>query len=192
MFRIDGTPCCELFEIEMKHNHCCELLIESTHHPESAIICIPENQEYYVFLQGLNIQKNIIYCPWCASLQHKSSNKSSLSDTVRLEKQIFISDKMKAKKFTSDFCCETFDEAIRDNRFPLYYEAKDRNYFIGSGVLHLLYYCPWCAFKFPKDLRDEWCDILENEYKIDNPFSGDRRRIPKEFRSDEWWKKRGL
>ena len=52
-------------------------------------------------------------------------------------------------------------------------------------------YCPWCGFKLPTSLRDEWFHILRTEYGLDNPCD-DKRKIPKEFKSDEWWKKRKL
>jgi hypothetical protein len=44
-----------------------------------------------------------------------------------------------------------------------------------------------------KCLKDEWFDILEKEYELDNPAWDleQKEKIPAEFKTDEWWKKRG-
>ena len=55
-----------------------------------------------------------------------------------------------------------------------------------------IYYCPWCGSKLPKELSDEWFDILENEYGILDPHHTERKKVPIEFKTDEWWKKREL
>jgi hypothetical protein len=56
-----------------------------------------------------------------------------------------------------------------------------------------IYYCPFGEFKLPKNLRDEWFEILEKEYDLDDLRSTEQSiLIPEEFKSDEWWKKRGL
>jgi len=55
----------------------------------------------------------------------------------------------------------------------------------------VIYYCPWCGSELPTSLRDEWFHIMRSEYGLENPYD-DKRKIPKEFKSDLWWKKRKL
>lgn len=55
-----------------------------------------------------------------------------------------------------------------------------------------IWHCPWCGTKLPEDLGEEWGETLEKEYGITDPFDEDKERVPPEFWTDEWWKKRGL
>ncbi len=43
-----------------------------------------------------------------------------------------------------------------------------------------------------KDLTTKWYEILEKEYTIVDPHGVDANKVPTEFFTDEWWKKRGL
>lgn len=63
-----------------------------------------------------------------------------------------------------------------------------------EGFIEHLFYCPWCGKKLPKKLNSKWDEILEKEYGITDPFFNekDKAKMPKEFWTDEWWKKRGL
>lgn len=51
-------------------------------------------------------------------------------------------------------------------------------------------YCHVCGTKFPKRLDNKLTEILQNEYGLSS--WRDYKKAPKEFHSDEWWKKRGL
>lgn len=88
------------------------------------------------------------------------------------------------------------EDFLNDARIPVQYYPISREYGIplkGSSAIQLLSYCPWCGKKLPKSLRDEYFDILEKEYGLDNYDIDDHpERIPEEFKSDEWWKKRSL
>jgi hypothetical protein len=76
-------------------------------------------------------------------------------------------------------------------------------------------YCPFCGTKFPPDLREKWYEIIRTELGedylpdsevefekfickktgkkyISDPNRPVRRSLPEEFKTDEWWKKRGL
>lgn len=55
-----------------------------------------------------------------------------------------------------------------------------------------IYFCPWCGTKLPHNLADEWFAILAQEYNIIDPSAKDRHKVPLEFKTYEWWKKRGL
>lgn len=96
-------------------------------------------------------------------------------------------------------CCWETDVAVEkypENVSPCSYYPKFREYSLDAKIGHggeVITYCPRCGKKYPKPLRDEWFDILEKEYGLDNPNALDQRdRVPKEFWTDEWWKKRGL
>lgn len=42
------------------------------------------------------------------------------------------------------------------------------------------------------DLTDTWYEILKKEYNIIDPRGIDATKVPSEFLTDAWWKKRGL
>ena len=93
-------------------------------------------------------------------------------------------------------CCSEMRFFIEENKLNIGYDARFREYYIFfkpkcGASKQTVSYCPWCGQKLPESLRDEWFDIMRNEYKLDDPCD-DKRRIPREFRSDKWWKKRGL
>ena len=106
-------------------------------------------------------------------------------------------------------CISCNDDSENTPHSMIYYH-KCREYFIryfsvkkgdnGYGKeiistewnLRVACYCPFCGAKLPKELSDEWFDILEKEYGIDDPHDSQRDKVPAEFWTDEWWKKRGL
>lgn len=51
-------------------------------------------------------------------------------------------------------------------------------------------YCPFCGAKLPERLDDKLTEILQKEYGLNS--WRDYKKAPKEFHTDEWWKKRGL
>ncbi len=60
----------------------------------------------------------------------------------------------------------------------------------GSASSYIVIYnCPWCGKKLPKNLRDEWLTELKKMGIEDPILSPD---IPEEFKTDEWWKRRDL
>lgn len=91
------------------------------------------------------------------------------------------------------------DLFLNDERIPILYEAIYKEYKMPlfyknkiEGMQHL-FFCPWCGVKLPKSLRHEWINILENEYHINNPMRDEQAElIPIEFKTKEWWVKRGL
>jgi hypothetical protein len=73
----------------------------------------------------------------------------------------------------------------------LCYNAKLREYSLSavSSPNYTATYCSSCGTKFPTGLRDEWFNLIEG-MGLD-PWE-DRDMIPEEFKSDAWWKARGL
>jgi|APCry1669189034_1035192.scaffolds.fasta_scaffold127828_2 hypothetical protein len=106
-----------------------------------------------------------------------------------------------------EYCCEKMakeaklikDKILRDHtvvydyiwrEYSVYFcEEKEKR---DRVMLSDIYYCPWCGATLPKQLSDEWFDILEKEYGIVDPSDKEREKVPPEFKTDEWWKKRGL
>lgn len=111
-------------------------------------------------------------------------------------------DKTKAiihMKQKNQHCCDLISDSINDQRIQIGYEPTFREYFIPLlykekiTAIQCLYYCPWCGKKLPKDLRDEWFNILETEYHLDDPRSKEQEKlVPEAFKTDEWWKKLNL
>ena len=83
------------------------------------------------------------------------------------------------------------DKTISYNQIVRYYGL---HYSLPNGVkcVSHLSYCPFCGSKLPNDLVHEIYDILENEYKIEGPDIYKFTNVPEEFKTDEWWKKRGI
>jgi len=94
-------------------------------------------------------------------------------------------------------CCEYMARVLQEKKVNIGYGPCYREYFVShknsSTDGNLLLYCPWCAKKLPNSVRDEWFEILEKEYGLDDPWGFEQEKlIPEEFTTDEWWKKRGL
>ena len=89
------------------------------------------------------------------------------------------------------YCCRTLTHCINDPRIPVNYDPSRRRYSIDGGETgtYTMNVCFWCDYKFPKNLSEEFCDIFYNELKLEDD---DEDKLPEEFKSDEWWKKRGL
>ncbi len=102
---------------------------------------------------------------------------------------------MKELKMTH--CCNHMARTLSEKKVYINYRPHFREYFVNhkgsSSDGYVLWYCPWCGIKLPESLRDEWFDILEKEYGLDDPWSLEQEKlVPKEFTTDEWWKQRGL
>ena len=93
--------------------------------------------------------------------------------------------------------CSIMEQIFTDQRTYIGYNAKFREYFINMRhekmIVSTISYCPWCGKKLPKNLRDEWFDILEAEYNLSDPWEKEQEKlIPEDFQNDMWWRKRGL
>jgi hypothetical protein len=94
-------------------------------------------------------------------------------------------------------CCNNMAYYIEEKNELLYYDSSIRYHALilhndSYGSHQQIWYCPWCGTKLAKDLNEEWGEILENEYGITDPMLDDKNKVPPEFWTDEWWKKRGL
>lgn len=93
------------------------------------------------------------------------------------------------------YCCGALQYEAEDSYCPVEYSFQWREYTIrdfGSTSRSLMIFCPNCGNRLPSSLRDDWFDILEQEYGLEDPLYDDKSKVPKEFWTDEWWRKRGL
>lgn len=93
------------------------------------------------------------------------------------------------------YCCGALDYQIQSSSCPVQYNKQWREYGIRdfkSTSISLMIFCPNCGTRLPSSLRDEWFDVLEKEYNLEDPIGDDKKKIPEEFLADDWWKKRGL
>lgn len=94
-------------------------------------------------------------------------------------------------------CCEMMQLNLDDGRVQIFYSPEERRYYINVmngkriAATQGLFFCPWCGTKLPDDLSTEYHEILAKEYAIDSHHV-QTKKIPLEFQTDEWWKKRGL
>lgn len=106
-------------------------------------------------------------------------------------------------KLASNECCNVMELWLQDPDCPLQYDPRHRSYTMTMPIgvakknevwpCYTVNYCPYCGTKKPEDLVEQRMDILEKEYNIDDPYDPKQKKlIPKEFFTDEWWKKRGL
>ena len=99
------------------------------------------------------------------------------------------------RNYKGPHCCLTMDAELARGGTVLHYSSKYREYGVkipkSTGCM-LMDYCMFCGTKLPESLRVPWFDILEQEYNLESPCEEDKKRVPKEFLTDEWWKKRGL
>ena len=89
-------------------------------------------------------------------------------------------------------CCASMQREIEDSDIGLSYDSRFREYRIAcrrtrGHIIKVLRFCPWCGRRLPRSLRNRWFQTLE-ALGIREPWFEDRRRIPKEFRSDLWWR----
>jgi len=113
-----------------------------------------------------------------------------IRDRIALSKQ----------NYKGPHCCldmdYNIDKANDENISPCCYNPKFREYYlqaiVGFGG-EKIDFCPYCGMQLPLGLSDMWFNILNQEYHIQSPTSiKENEKIPKDFLTDEWWKKRGL
>ena len=100
----------------------------------------------------------------------------------------------KRRNYKGPYCCLTMDAQLSKDGAILYYDKQYREYGVDllerGGVL--MDFCMFCGKELPMSLRKQWYAILEEEYGLESPDEEDKKKVPQEFWTDEWWKKRGL
>ncbi len=103
-------------------------------------------------------------------------------------------------------CCSKMEGTVEEKNHSVSYEDYTRTYHVNVGqsfinedtgevevsVVDRITYCPWCGKKLPKSLRSEWYDEIEN-LGIELPLDNEKiKKLPKEYQTEEWWKKKGV
>lgn len=95
-------------------------------------------------------------------------------------------------------CCDNMEYYATIKNSLLEYSPEDRGYnflitHTTRGTHQSMEYCPWCGTKLPEDLGEKWVAVIKEELGYDDPFFElGYDNLPEEFRTDAWWKKRGL
>ena len=93
-----------------------------------------------------------------------------------------------------ELCCQKMDFAVNKEKI-IDYEDYMRNYNLCLSRKNRVYaiaFCPWCGKNLGKELNHEYYTILYQEYGIELPETTEQDKVPQEFKSEEWWRKRGL
>ncbi|MCC8483109.1 MAG: hypothetical protein LN561_00815 [Rickettsia endosymbiont of Labidopullus appendiculatus] len=100
-----------------------------------------------------------------------------------------------------EHCCDIMDyfadPTYKKNHEVIIYHSETRRYNLvlhgyDFGMERPMCYCPWCGKKLPKKLGEEWCKIIKENFGLDDVFAEEWATLPEEYKTDEWWKKRGL
>ena len=97
------------------------------------------------------------------------------------------------------YCCEHFiTNCIADARVPYDYSPVKRYFYTihrtrTTNEGDRLLACEYCSKEWPKELSKEYDEVLEKEFGITSDSEAYKKNeVPEEFKSEEWWKKRGL
>ena len=97
-------------------------------------------------------------------------------------------------------CCRNMDyystTPLSEHELIRYHpEVREYTFLLhGShhGLGQKMQYCPWCGTKLPKTLGEEWDKVVKEKLGIEQVFAEEWATLPEEYKTDEWWKKRGL
>lgn len=96
------------------------------------------------------------------------------------------------------FCCQHFQGCVLDKLdIAVAYNPQYRlNYWVtskGDTSIRWLTYCPSCGKQWPRELTSEFFEELEKVVGHEIVYiEYDWSTLPEEFKSEEWWRKRGL
>lgn len=99
------------------------------------------------------------------------------------------------KQKMDHYCCDLMHlYHTQKEKIILYFPiTREIAFKISDTIFQKINFCPWCGCKLLIDLREEFFKqvtaLLREELGIE-AFSDPR--LPEEFKTDEWWKKRGL
>ena len=100
----------------------------------------------------------------------------------------------------SEYCCQEMMDTMSNAAFDLAYRKRFAETYTasreGDGICWQFDFCPFCG-KNVASKHDIFNKCIKDELGIDvedEGFDHDTldERLPLEFHTDEWWKKRGL
>ena len=107
---------------------------------------------------------------------------------IKIEKKV----EEERRNYKGPHCCLTMDATLVGDVRIFFYLPQYREYQVQSVDTLALDYCPFCGKKEPQSLRKKWFEILKTEYDLKDPLKKDKKKVPLELWTDEWWKKRSL
>ena len=93
-----------------------------------------------------------------------------------------------------EHCCNQMEYFLEEDKVDIVYYSERRHYAIclkADTTTQMIEYCPWCGMKLPESLWSIWYETVL-EIVGEGFLSADDPRLPEEFKTDEWWRKRGL
>ena len=89
-------------------------------------------------------------------------------------------------------CCE--QREYRDSSKFIEYDRVTREFSLGSDgtFFYGISCCPFCGTRLPRGLGLEWIQFVEKELGQEYLSEPLINLLPEEFKTDEWWIKRGL
>lgn len=104
-------------------------------------------------------------------------------------------------KLKHEYCCDKMyyyiDPSLKEEHNLISYDSESRDYnFIlhgrNLGAYQEINYCPWCGKKLPQSLGEEWCEVIKEEFGLDYVFAQEWETLPEKYKTDRWWKEKGL
>lgn len=93
-------------------------------------------------------------------------------------------------------CCEEMALHVAEGEVAITYNPEFREYHIlvirngqVANPRQKIAYCPWCGTRLPNSLSNEW---FERIWSLGLDPSDPHVQIPKEMKSDAWWRSEGL
>jgi hypothetical protein len=112
--------------------------------------------------------------------------------------------------FSNDYTCPK-KRCCSDK--PIIYQASRRTFYFSSAssltlnhrffmrqktvarmLLCQIFYCPWCGINLPTSLAAQWFKIATTQFGVSDIYNKAQlqAKLPTEFLTEEWWRKRGL
>ena len=98
-------------------------------------------------------------------------------------------------------CCEILEFDVEIDKTIFDYEGSDREYLLINykyeyGSYQPFDYCFYCGKKMPQSLSSERNKVIKKELGLDfgddDVYFKERDKLPEEFYTDEWWRKRDI
>ena len=87
-------------------------------------------------------------------------------------------------------CCDMMQIHLKEK--TIYYTPEFREYGIpfrdGGSSMITIQYCPWCSYKLPDSLREQWFELLWSKGLDTDDYDA----IPDDMKSDLWWKNNNM
>ena len=91
----------------------------------------------------------------------------------------------------SEHHCEQLDYAVADERLPVTYLSRFREWgidYVDGLSLLTFHFCPWDGERLPASVRDEWFRRVWDDLGLEPEDPA----VPDEMRDERWWRAAGL